>query len=345
MQKQTLQQSFNIFISEMTHIAKRAPSTISSYKASFELLIKIYPNLSYDSLSAKLMTDYFKTLNERARVVGGEKKTVKIGITESTVATYRSKLSQFFVWLKSNGLIKVNPFDSIPYPKVNYDDKKYLPKGDIQKILAALTFGPRDQLVRKRNLAMFNTVFFCGIRRNELSNIMVYNIDLEHKVVKINESTSKSKVTRTIPLHNDLIPILKDYWEERQKKGYKTPYFFASGNKDAKLTLAGLKHWVENLNIQSGVDFTLHQIRHTFAVNMLINGCDIVKLSKLMGHKDIRQTMTYLRCLPSESSREDINNLSIEGTFQYIKERISDQDWTQPQPAEKHYTCCLRYRG
>jgi len=48
------------------------------------------------------------------------------------------------------------------------------------------------------------------------------------------------------------------------------------------------------MNNASGIKFTTHILRHTFATLMLTGGCDIYSLSKLMGHSDIKTTTIYL---------------------------------------------------
>ncbi|RJO59499.1 hypothetical protein C4546_01995 [Candidatus Parcubacteria bacterium] len=55
-----------------------------------------------------------------------------------------------------------------------------------------------------------------------------------------------------------------------------------------------------------------HQFRHTFAVNVLNNGSDIAKLKQLLGHRDIRMTATYLRCLPTSAMRGDVETLTLD---------------------------------
>ena len=82
--------------------------------------------------------------------------------------------------------------------------------------------------------------------------------------------------------------------------------------RDDRSSYDGLKHLVSTVICRSGIRFHLHQFRHTFAVNFLKSSNNIAKLKQLMGHKDIRMTMVYLRCLPTNEMRGDIENMSID---------------------------------
>ncbi|MBI3626724.1 tyrosine-type recombinase/integrase [Candidatus Uhrbacteria bacterium] len=53
-------------------------------------------------------------------------------------------------------------------------------------------------------------------------------------------------------------------------------------------------------------------MRHTFAINLLNNNVDIAKLKQLLGHRDIRMTASYVRCLPPETLSADINLLRLD---------------------------------
>lgn len=289
---------------------KLSPETLRGYQASFDLLIKVMPQIKLASISSGILTEYFKRLEKRERKIGNN--LIRKGIKKSSIATYRSKLNKFFEWLRIRGFLEENPFRSIAYPSVHYEDKKFLKREQIEKIFSALALNPGRPLVRKRNMAIFSVLLNCGLRRNELVNLKTYDMDLVRKTLLIRSETSKSKRDRTLPLNSTVVPILNDYLEERRKTGYATPYFFVSSTHDANLTKDGLKHTVDSLNNLSGVDFHLHQFRHTFAVNVLNNGCDIAKLKQLMGHTDIRMTMTYLRCLPTKAMRADIEKLTFE---------------------------------
>jgi len=316
MKSEPILELFDQFLRECEFVRKRSVISLRGYRSVFELLLKFCPELDTSMLSEKLIVDFFAWLEKRPRIVGA-KQQIKTGVKNSTVATYRSKLNQFFDWLVKHEQIKVNPLADIPYPDVNYEDKKFLRKEDIEKILAAVSTSSTDLLLKKRNLAILFTFLFCGLRRSELANLKIFDLNLEKKELTVRAENSKSKRERILPLHSQLISVIKDYLAERKKRGCQTPYLFISSQRDDKLTLDGFKHLIEGWKEKSGVNFHLHQLRHTFAVNMLNNKLDIAKLKQLLGHKDIRQTASYLRCLPTEAMREDVEQLRI-GGFCYV---------------------------
>jgi integrase len=71
-------------------------------------------------------------------------------------------------------------------------------------------------------------------------------------------------------------------------------------------------HLVKRLNAASKVRFHLHQFRHTFAINFLRQSNNLFKLKELLGHTDIRMTAIYLRHLPVDEMRADIEKMSID---------------------------------
>jgi integrase/recombinase XerD len=300
---------FDEFTYECEFVKKVRSETLRGYLHTFKLFMKLMPHVTLETLNKGTIVDFFKVLQERKRVIG--KGTIKIGIKKSTVATYWSKLNSFFQWLKDKKHILLNPFNELSYPSPVYEDMKFLKKGEIEKIITAIhTHHDNNILILKRNLLLFYTLLFCGLRREEVMLLQVRDIDFERKVLTIRGDTSKSGRTRQVPLHSSTIMYLKDYLIAR--KQYTTPYLFVSSNKDKKLTLDGLKHLVKKLRQCSGVAFHLHQLRHTFAVNFLKSSNNIAKLKQLLGHKSISMTMSYLRCLPTEELRGDIENMSID---------------------------------
>lgn len=307
--KKDLQQLFNEYLYECEFVRKARPITLHGYRQSFLTFTRLSPIASPSELSPTVIVLFFKNLQERKRIVG--KGSVKIGIKKSTVATYWTRLNTFFSWLEARGCIVNNPFKAMEYPAPTYEDKKFLKKEDVEKILAAVyTHFDKNIILLKRNLAMFYVLIFCGLRREELLLLQIRDVDFERKAITIRAETSKSNRQRVLPLHSSVMIFLRDYLKER--KDLTTPYLFASTIRDDRLSDIGFKHLLTRIKVHSKVKFHPHQFRHTFAVNFLKSSNNIAKLRQLLGHKDIRMTMAYLRCLPTDEIRGDVESMSID---------------------------------
>ena len=307
--RKDLQQLFNEFLYEAEFVRKVRPNTLLGYLNTFRLFIKIVPDASLNTLSSASLTEFFKVLQKRQRVVG--KGHIKTGLKKSSAASYWSKLNMFFGWLLLKGYININPFDKLSYPTPSYDDRKFLKKEDIEKIITAVhTHHDNNIFILKRNLVLFYILLFCGLRREEVMLLQIRDIDLEKKILTVRGNTSKSGRSRQLPLHSTTLMYLKDYLATRSK--YTTPYLIVSSKQDKALALDSLKGLVNKIKEHSGVSFYLHQFRHTFAVNFLNSSNNIAKLKQLLGHKSIAMTMIYLRCLPVDELRNDIETMSID---------------------------------
>ena len=76
--------------------------------------------------------------------------------------------------------------------------------------------------------------------------------------------------------------------------GKTCPEFFVSLHRNCGFTESGMKNLVVQMRKASGLQFSIHKLRHTFATLMIEGGCDIYSLSKMMGHSDIQTTTIYL---------------------------------------------------
>jgi site-specific recombinase XerD len=271
MQK-NLAELHNEFVDYAEFTRNVSPKTLRAYRASFALLMTRFPSLMPNMLVPDTMVEYFKWLQTRSRIIG---RQTRQGVKKSTIATYWRRLSKFFDWLKARRYIESNPLksDLLEFPLVRYDDKKYLNRPDIEKILVAIQFNIawKSNLVRARNLAIISMAFNCGLRRGELLALKLLDVDLTRNEITVRSETSKSRTQRIIPLNTRARRDLDDYLEKRRERHCKTEYLWVSEQSDTKLTENGLKHTIKAIVRESGIKFHIHQARHTFAVNFLHN--------------------------------------------------------------------------
>jgi site-specific recombinase XerD len=232
--------------------------------------------------------------------------------TPRTFIRYYHSLTVFFKWCVSNHYLEKNPITDIELPRVAKKLPVKLTKQDAMKLLEIIYNYPYDyKYLRYRNHAIFATFIFAGLRKSELLNLKLADVDIANLTIFVNQG--KGGKDRIIPMSYTLAESLKRYLIERKRLGKTCPEFFASLNRNTAFTEIGLKRLVIRMNTASSLKFTVHKLRHTFATLMLEGGCDIYSLSKMMGHSDIKTTTIYLSAsaehLRSQVGKHPLNDL------------------------------------
>jgi len=211
----------------------------------------------------------------------------------SSFISYQAALLVFFRWCVANHYIKTNFAEDIEVPKAEKRLPAKLTKQDSLRILEVAYNYPYDrQFLRCRNHAIFSMFLFAGLRKTELLKLRFTDVDIENLSIFVRQG--KGSKDRVIPMSYTLAQSLKRYVTERNRLKRTCPEFYTSLTTNSGLSDAGLKHLVTQMRKASGVKFTIHKLRHTFATLMLEGGCDIFSLSKMMGHSDIKTTTIYL---------------------------------------------------
>ena len=211
----------------------------------------------------------------------------------STFITYHKSLLVFFRWCVENGYLKKNYVDDIETPKLPKELPKKLSNESASRVLdVALNYPYDNDFLRQRNHAIFATFIYAGLRKSELLNLRLSDVDIENLTIFV--SRGKGAKDRIIPMSHTLAQSLRRYLSKRKKLGKTCPEFFVSFYRNQGYTDAGLKRLVRMIKEVSKVNFSVHKLRHTFATLMVEGGCDIYSLSRMMGHSDIKTTTIYL---------------------------------------------------
>lgn len=300
------------FLAEQRFASRRAEATLCGYRQCFRTLLNLLPGLTLDGLTPVALTEFFRRLETRTRFVG--RGIERRGVKASTVATYRNKLGRFFTWLHRNGHIAASPFSAMPGPRVEYEERQHLSRSSVERIFSHLILAGAGQsrLLRRRNLALFAILLYTGIRRGELLGLRVSNLNLERRELTIRAETSKSRRSRVVPLNSRALNAVVDYLSELRRVPHATEHLFPGDSRSGALTKDGLAHLVRSVGLRSGVRFHLHQFRHTFAINFLNRGGDVVRLKEILGHRDIRMTSGYLRHLSTHAMRDAVESVTLD---------------------------------
>jgi integrase len=142
-----------------------------------------------------------------------------------------------------------------------------------------------------------------GMRQGEILDLRWTYVDLFRKTATIMQS--KNGERRTIPLNQNALTVLK---ARAKVKHLKDVHVFASkvGTRKEKRNLA--RAFYQAMEKAQVEEFRFHDLRHTFATRLVHAGVDLYKVSKLLGHKDIRMTQRYAHHYP-ESLRDGVEVL------------------------------------
>lgn len=299
-----------MFIKFKYYGERNSEVTIKGHRDTFELFMKFNPKITLIDLTEATIINFLEFINTRERKIG--KEYVVREYKNSSIVIMRNRLNVFFDWLLKRGYIKENPFERIPYPKVSYTDKRAYSQKEFEAICYAVntTIQWANLLIKKRNIAIVMFLTLTGLRKEELLELQLSDIDLFRKFVMVRAETSKSKRSRIIPMNSSLVTYLEDYLEQR--KTYLTLFFWVSGLLDVPFTEHGAKKFMEKLSKTTRINCHLHRFRHTFATNYYKQTHDIVGLQKLMGHTTLKMTLQYLRSLPDEHIVEQIKKITID---------------------------------
>jgi len=137
-----------------------------------------------------------------------------------------------------------------------------------------------------------------GIRRGELLKLRWEDINLTELYITIRAQNAKSNRTRHIPLNDEAAEILKQ-WRATQPK--QSEYVFPS--KDGKPYTTTKTAWTKLLKNSNISNFRWHDMRHTFASNLVMAGVDLNTVRELLGHADLTMTLRYAHLAPEHTAK------------------------------------------
>lgn len=202
-------------------------------------------------------------------------------------------LRAFFKWLARENYTLSNPASELELPRVHRKLPAHiLSREDIEAVIAQ-TFLHGALGVRDR--AILETLYSTGIRRSELANLKLYDLDLKNGTLRVREG--KGKKDRFVPLGARAITALKNYIEDVRAElvlgaDDGTVFVHEFGEPFEKGRLSDL---VKRYLLAAGINKpgSCHLFRHAMATQMLENGADIRFIQAILGHAQLTTTEIY----------------------------------------------------
>ena len=212
----------------------------------------------------------------------------------STIARKLSAVRSFFAFLEKKGMVGVNPSADVSAPK----REKYIPAHvPVDEMFRLLDRPDVTRPLGKRDRAILEVLYSCGIRVSELTGLDVAHVDFAQRLVKV---LGKGNKERIVPVGREALKTLEDYLEETstlRKRIYgdkqASPLFLNA--RGGRLTSRSVGKLVKRYGREGTLmlDISPHALRHTFATHLLDGGADLRAVQELLGHVSLSTTQKY----------------------------------------------------
>ena len=217
------------------------------------------------------------------------------GVAPSTSARKLASLRALFSSLREHGLIVHNPADLVSTPRRPAHLPKVLKVRDVGGLLDAI---PATSLLEKRDRALFELAYACGLRAEELVSLRVGDIDHDGEQLRVE---GKGRKTRFLPVGEQATAALRLYLDSSRsrlldpaRKDEQALFLSKSGRPlgtgDVRRRL---RVWSARVGLPGGA--SPHALRHSFATHLLDGGADLRAIQELLGHASISTTQVYTR--------------------------------------------------
>ena len=176
--------------------------------------------------------------------------------------------------------------EDLPYPKRPHRLPVILSPEEVQRLIS----GAKNLYHR----TMLLTLYGAGLRRSELCQLKVRDIDSQRMVLRVDQG--KGRRDREVPLSPTLLTALREYYRWMRPQTYLFPGTRHGWRADAPITAKVLWDAVQYAVRQAGLDkhVTPHTLRHSYATHLLEAGADLRTMQLLLGHADLTHTTVYL---------------------------------------------------
>ena len=235
--------------------------------------IKLVYNISSDNIR-----DYIRNLNNQ-------------GLAPKSIARIISSIRSYHNFLSSEQIIKENPALNLDTPKIPRKLPLVLSEKEISNIIKAID---DEYQFAKRDKAIVEMLYSCGIRVSELCDLETSNLFIDDDLIRVMGKGSKE---RLLPIGGRAKRLLDDYLiHSRHKLIKKTSSSSVFVSRNGKpLTRAMINNILKKWALKSGITKPVspHTLRHSFATHLLEGGADLRFVQALLGHSDITTTQIY----------------------------------------------------
>ena len=226
-----------------------------------------------------------------------------IGIGPRSQCRILSGVRSFYNFLAIDGYRDDDPTELLESPALGEHLPEVLTTAEVDALEESIDLSKWEG---HRNRAIIETLFSCGLRVSELTNLKLSNLYLDDGFVRVNGKGSKE---RLIPVSPRVIKELGWWFDDRQQmtiKAGEEDYVFLN-RRGAHLTRTMILIMIKQQAKAAGILKTIspHTLRHSFATALLEGGADLRSIQAMLGHESIGTTEIYTH-IDTKTLRQEI---------------------------------------
>lgn len=274
----TIEILLNQFYTDLLLVKRDSEQTAITYKISAEEFLNwlVTEHIKLKDVSVQNLLYYIIKRKEG-------------GCSELTIAKDISGLRALGDYLERKGMWSENPAMELDKPKAARNLPKVLSIEQIDSLLDSID---KTSLSGKRDDALFELVYSCGLRISEVCTLKLANLHLEERLILVHGKGDKE---RLVPFGERAYEKILVYLNEVRPelvKGRNVAELFVN-YRGEPISRKGVWKRFQELEALSGVEAKVHTLRHSFATHLLQGGADLRSVQELLGHSDLSTTTIY----------------------------------------------------
>jgi integrase/recombinase XerD len=260
-----------------------SPHSVEAYTRDIGKLISFLDiqgyNLSPSSIRLNHLTEFLTWINE-------------MGLSPRSQARLVSGIKAFFKFLLLEDIIESDPTSLLELPRMGRKLPEVLSIEEIDRILGEIDLSRPEG---RRNRAMLEVLYSCGLRVSELNNLRLSHVYFDKNYIKV---SGKGNKERLVPLGRTAMKEIRNYFPDRNslpkiEKEHEDVLFL--NRRGRKLSRVMIFSIVKDLVASAGINKNVspHTFRHSFATHLIDGGADLRAVQEMLGHESILTTEIY----------------------------------------------------